>query len=208
MDKPTWATVVGIMMILIGGCGTINNVKKINAPKAIDMASEIMNNVPPENTPDKNQDISENQDSTYQSTGREQDSVLQNRMEQDSMVTAMFEKYFGSMEKMMVFTDYYKKWIVRLGIIGTLIALLYFLAGILLTLGKPIALKLTYIALLTNLAFMIFQIIIMSMDKEGGMLSKMSVNLGSYFTIFLDLVLLVIVFAVDKSFFYRSKEIQ
>ena len=42
MKVPTWATVIGVLMILLGGCGALNNVQKIKAPQALDKTSGIM----------------------------------------------------------------------------------------------------------------------------------------------------------------------
>ena len=45
MKLPGWAMAVGILMMLFGGCGALNNVQKITAPKFFDDTSGILDEV-------------------------------------------------------------------------------------------------------------------------------------------------------------------
>jgi len=207
MKLPTWATVVGVLMILFGGCGTYNNITKINTPKMLEMTSTIFEEISSEidiSVEDGEFHLDSIKDVTMDSITHIIEELSGQDMT-DSTESAAVEKIFGSMSNMLNFSDYYLKWIVRLGIIGTIVALIYLMAGIFLVMGKPFALKLSYIALGLSIAFMIFQIVIMSMDKEGGMISRMSTNVSAYFMIFANIILLIIIKASDGSYFYQDE---
>lgn len=209
MGVPTWVTVVGVFMLLIGGCGTYNNINKINMPTTLKQSAEILNNISVEINRTSNSGV---RPSGSPFEGEESLDSLALSMEEtllnDSAGMEVFENLFGSIEKMMVFTDYYQKWIVRLGYIGLGVSLIYFLAGLFMVMGKPFALKLSFVSLALSLGFMIFQIIVMSMDKEGGAVGRWSTSFGSYFMIFINVVLLIILTTANKEFFYQHEIIQ
>jgi len=115
---------------------------------------------------------------------------------------AAIESMFGSLDKVLVFSDYYKTWIVRLGIIGLIASIFYFIAGLLLIMGKSISLNLTYGAIAISLCSVIFQIVIISLDKESGFAAKTG-NFTNYFMLLVNIILIVIVLASDKSYFHQ-----
>ena len=112
-----------------------------------------------------------------------------------------------SVGDIMHFSDYYKKWIARIGIIGTIVSLIFAVAGVILIIGKPYAVKLAYVALGLSFASLFFQIVIMSLDKDSGIVAGMS-NFGSYFSIFVNIILLVVILASDKSYFQQHEIIE
>ncbi len=44
-SRPSWGTIVGIFMILFGGCGTINNLKLIQTENMMEMTNSVMENM-------------------------------------------------------------------------------------------------------------------------------------------------------------------
>jgi len=58
MKTPTWATVIGIIMILFGGCGALNNVQKINSPATLDQMSGAFDEISQEIEKEMNQEFS------------------------------------------------------------------------------------------------------------------------------------------------------
>lgn len=215
MKTPTWATVIGIIMILFGGCGALNNVQKIQSPSTIDemsgafeeMSSEISQEVNKEmNNVDS--DLPEENDSD--SIEDEQDTSVVSDFsiaKEDSAGLAVFEGMFGKLDTMLVFSDYYKTWIVRLGILGLIASIIYVVSGLLMVMGKPIALNVAYGAIAFSLFSVIFQIIILSLDKESGFVAKTG-NFTNYFMVLVNVILIVIVLASDKSYFYEQDIIQ
>ena len=137
----------------------------------------------------------------------EADSLSAEEIEEAAKDSARLEKITESMGEWLTFSDYYKKWVVRLGIIGLIVSIIFAVAGVLLIIGKPISIKIAYLAIGLSIAQIIFQIIIMSMDEESGMIASFT-NIGAYFMLFLDIILLVIILASDKSFFDQHEMIE
>lgn len=186
---------VGIIMMLFGGCGALNNVQKITAPKFLDDTSGILDEV----TREMEEDFEKEKRSAIKDTLEDGTIVI------DSSELKQIETVENMVSGMFNVSDYYKKWVFRFGIIGSIVAIIYFLAGLLMVMGKSYSLKFVYGALALSMASLIFQIIIFSMDKEGGMLSTFG-NIGAFINIFVNIVLLVIVLASDKSYFDPIEE--
>jgi len=55
-------------------------------------------------------------------------------------------------------------------------------------------------ALIASTVSVIFQIVIITMDKESGMAAKAG-NITNYFVIFVNIILFIIIMASDKSYF-------
>ncbi len=223
MKLPTWATVVGIIMLLFGGCGALSNVNKINTPNTLNEMSEVLEEINSEMSKEMGKVKEEIRSDTVESVEVIQDEISDvtpdsveiagyktevNKFDaDDSAGIAMMEGLFGSVGNIMTFSDYYKVWIVRLGIIGLIASVLYALAGLLLIIGKSFSLNLVYGAIAVSLLSVIFQIVIITMDKESGLAAK-STNIGNYFMIMVNVVLLIIVLASDKSYFHEFDVIE
>ncbi len=217
MKTPTWATVIGIILILFGGCGALSNVQKIQSPNTLDEMSgtfdEISKQIETEmKTATELQDSSDSQEERdgHVSINMGEDEESNNvevRLPKDSSDIAAFENVFGKFDNMLVFSDYYKIWIVRLGILGLIASIIYVISGLLMVMGKPIALNVAYGAIAFSLFSVIFQIIILSLDRESGFVAKTG-NFTNYFMVLVNVILIVIVLASDKSYFYEQDIIQ
>lgn len=208
MSLPTWATVVGVIMLLFGGCGVYQNVQKINTPAALDEMSGQFEDIEYE----INKELGRVRDTIASATAQVDSLEGEQSADQSSSFTpedsaglAMFENIFGSVSNMLTFSDYYKKWIVRLGIIGMIASMLYAVAGLLLIMGKKYGVKLSLGAVLISTLSVIFQIVIISSDKESGFAAKAS-NFTNYFVIFVNIILFIIIMASDKSYFNEVEE--
>jgi len=210
MKAPTWAMIVGIVVILNGGCGILSNVKKINTPSTLDAAEGIIKEVQIEiNQELKKKDTAQVGMDTAVTSETEVVEISDSASTSiDSNMLGDIESVFGSMDKLLVFSDYYKKWIVILGKIGVVISALDLLGGLLLVIGQKYAIKSSYIALGLSTLFMIFQIIIMSYDSQGGAISRWRINFGAYFMIALNVIILIIIAASDKTYFYQKNIIE
>lgn len=216
MKTPTWATVIGIIMILFGGCGALSNVQKIQSPNTLDEMSgafeeisdqieaEMKTNLEPQDSSDT--DMETDGHVSIDLGEDDQASKVQIKLPKDSSDIATFENVFGKFDNMLVFSDYYKTWIVRLGIIGLIASIIYLAAGLLLIMGKSYSINVTYGAIAFSLFSVIFQIIILALDKESGFVAKTG-NFTNYFMVLINVILIVIVLASDKSFFYEQEVI-
>lgn len=216
MKTPTWATVIGIIMILFGGCGALSNVQKIQSPNTLDEMSgafeEISTQIETEmNTNRQSGDstiLDEESDGHVSiDLGDDAANKVEFRLPKDSSDIEAFEGMFGKFDKMLVFSDYYKTWIVRLGILGLIASVIFVVSGLLLIMGKPVALNVTYGAIAFSLFSVIFQIVIMALDKESGFMAKTG-NFANYFMVLVNVILIVIVLASDKSYFYEQEIIE
>jgi len=202
MSLPTWATVIGVIMLLFGGCGVLQNVQKINSPSALDELSAEFGDVEYEiskelgRAKEDRSEASSDIDSLSSGVEKEYEPLS----EEDSAGIAMFEDVFGSIDNILTFSDYYKKWIVRLGIIGLIASIFYAIAGLIIIMGKKYGAKVCIAALIASTISVIFQIVIISMDKESGFAAKAG-NVTNYFVILVNIILFIIIMASDKSYF-------
>ena len=217
MKTPTWATVIGIIMILFGGCGALSNVQKIQSPSTLDemsgtfeeISSEINKEVKKEMSQEVSDSTKSDEEDFFEDESDQDSSTVRGfgMSKQDSAGMAAFEGVFGKLDNMLVFSDYYKTWIVRLGILGLIASVIYLVSGLLLIMGKPVALNVTYGAIAFSLFSVIFQIVIMALDKESGFMAKTG-NFANYFMVLVNVILIVIVLASDKSYFYEKDIIE
>jgi len=207
MSLPTWATVIGVIMLLFGGCGVFQNVQKINSPSALDEMSSEFEDIEHELNRElgRADDASTDEEMNLDSTTQDDDGEYEPLSSEDSAGIAMFEGMFGSVSNLLTFSDYYKKWIVRLGIIGLLASILYGIAGLILIMGKKYGVKLALAALIVSTLSVIFQIVIISADKESGFAAKAG-NITNYLVIFVNIILFIIVMASDKTYFNDIEE--
>ncbi len=207
MSLPTWATVIGVVMLLFGGCGVLQNVQKINIPGALNEMSLEFEDIEDEISKElgrANEDLASEEDNN-DSLSTEVIRDYEPLSSEDSAGIAMFEGVFGSLDNMLTFSDYYKRWIVRLGIIGLIASVFYAIAGLLIIMGKKYGAKLCIAALVASTASVIFQIVIITFDKESGFAAKAG-NLTNYLVIFTNIILFIIIMASDKSYFNQVED--
>jgi len=195
MKLPTWAMVVGVIMLLFGGCGAINNAQKIYTSDFLEnteLVSEISNEI----EDDIEQDIAK--------ATIKYDTLDSGEIVADSSDLKKVERVADMVEGIFNVSDFYIKWIRIIGIVGTIAAIIYAIAGLLLLIGRRFAVKFAYGALGLSLASALFQLIIYSLDEGTGIISW-SGKLGGYSTIFINIILIVIIVASDKSYFYEHE---
>jgi len=206
MSTPTWATVIGVIMLLLGGCGAIQNVQKIYTPSSLEEMSGEFEQIEYELNRELGRTSEPRQDSTdIDTSGDYTEKTYEPLSEEDSAGIAMFEGMFGSVSNLLTFSDFYKTWIVRLGIIGLIASLIYAIGGLLLVMGKSFAVKAALGALAFSTLSSILQIVIFTVDKESGFAVRMS-SISSYLVIFVNVILLIIILASDKTYFEQIEE--
>ena len=103
MNAPTWATIIGTLMLLVGGCGMLNNFQKINAPAAIDQTEEIFDHIV-----DELEGNEENKVETVNATDSLTDGDISDN---DTMrLNAQEELILNSVKGFLDSSDYYKVW--------------------------------------------------------------------------------------------------
>jgi len=187
MKIPTWAILIGICMLLFGGCEMVSSTQAVYLPDVLEMQSNMMKTM--------------QENGTFGSV-YPPDSILNSA---DSSASAMAQLQskrmhdaFNQTRNIFSMSAYAKKWIVVFGYMGVLVGGFYFLSGIFLLVRLPFSIRLVFIALIISIVFNLTQTIVMSFDQEGGFMSK-SFGIGNLFGVVLDVVLLIVLMVIDKS---------
>jgi hypothetical protein len=206
-QKPTWAIIVAIFMMLIGGCGIKNDVQYINIRSLIGMKDKIF---------DKIEKAAENKKSDIEHETRQKDTsesdalkvaksdpqivdttnIASEEIETDDQYKEVKEakELFGD------FLDVPEETIVlmiRLGYIGLFFSFLYLLGGLFLLIKKPFSINLAYAVLGANIAFSLIKWIVLS--GKGGSLLSISNSVGAAFSVFSCIIFIIIIVSCDKS---------
>lgn len=190
MKAPTWGLITGSLMMLFGGCGALNDIQLIQSDKILAIQEDIVSNMSKKiEQQEQNDAIS---DTLENSSDKETGTIIINN---DTIDTNNIEESIG---KLIHISDYMKKWMVRLGYIGLIVSTIYFLGGLFLIVIKEWSIQLAYFALTLSIVFGLFQIFINSQDDSSSLVNWAS-NIGYYFSIGADIILLAVVFASDKS---------
>ncbi|MGL1885891.1 MAG: hypothetical protein OCD76_05195 [Reichenbachiella sp.] len=175
MKTPTWAIVVGIFLMLFGGCSITKNIQAINLPNIIAMQNEMMEIM------------------TDPSTNATIDSLSNSNEDLET-----FQGIAEGMQQMFTMSEFTKTWTVRFGYLGLIITTIYIFSGVFLMVKKPFSIKLAYVALVLNIVFSGVQSVVLATDSSGGLMA-MAAGFGNVFGIILDLILLVVIISMDKT---------
>lgn len=177
MKIPTWAIVIGICLMLFGGCSVSKNIQAINMPSLLEMQQNMITKM------------------------HGMDTVTS----QDTLATApgvgdaeAFKNIAEGMTEIFKVSEFAKTWTVRFGYIGLFVATLYILSGVFLLLKRSFSIQLVYIALVTSIVFSGIQSLVLASDPSGGLISK-TAGFGNIFGIIVDIVLVVVIVAIDKT---------
>ena len=189
MKRPGWATTVGVMMILFGGCGASQDFKQIFTEELMEFQNDMI------------VEIETNTD----------------EIEMDSTELAVLEKLSGmeqdSLESPLTAADHMKNLthipesdLAKLklhGYIGMVVSILYALAGLLFIIRKKHVLTFAYSMLVISLLFTAYQYIDISKFGVAKIL-KIGLEFSILFGGLLDIILLIILAFVDKTFFKEN----
>lgn len=179
MSVPTWAYIVGIVMMLFGGCGMLSESQSIMAPQLMDMQRDMFDNLG---------EISEEMAESMDSTQVINDSIPE-----------VFEKMTKSFDTMFNMSEFSRKWTVRFGYMGIFVSAIYFIGGIFLLVIKRFSIKLAVGALALSIIFSIVRTLVMNNDPDPNLLMGMAYNFSLIFGTVINIILLIIVLASDKS---------
>ncbi len=188
---PTWAVIVAIFMMLIGGCGIKNDIQSINIRTLLSKKDEIFEKSRVEIEKNIKSDTVDNTTVVADSLGSEVDSLAEKEIRNA-------EKSIDSFKKMMDIPEPLINQIIMLGYIGLFFSILLVLAGLFLILKKSWSIKFAYAALILTMLFSIAKWVMLS--GEGSTLITLSTGLSAAFTLVLCTVLLIVTFSSDKSY--------
>ena len=196
MERPGWASFIGIIMLLIGGCGALDSSGEMDIDKYDEIQQKIQIDI---NESIKNDSSDTTQVSTeLDSSDRRVFEILGDTIVRDSNQVIDLAK---TVESMMKMSDYRKKWIKTFAYVGMFIALLFIISGILFLSSKKWVIQFALLTLSISMISGIFQFIIYRADSgTSTMISKFS-NFEIYGSIFIDIVLLIVIMVMDKTYY-------
>jgi uncharacterized membrane protein HdeD (DUF308 family) len=187
MKTPTWATTIGIIMIVLGGCSVMNDIKSVTLPSDLEKAMTIMKK-------EKGKAKLNKQDSTTMAVIDSLETEDRDP-EEDSISFAGGKKQ--SVEQFLELTDFTKTWIVRFGYIGLFSAVLYILGGVFLLVRRRFSIKLVYAVLGISILCSGAQAAVLTSSSSSGIIA-LSTGLGQVLGIIVDIILLAVIFTQDK----------
>ena len=203
-QTPTWAIIVAILMMLVGGCGIKNDAQSINIRTFLSLKDKIVNKIETK----KNRTSKESIDTNLSANIKEEtiDSgdvdyaenvVSEDTLKSDSSksddeinVKEMVDDMLNIPEETIVS-------IIRFGYIGLFFSFLFIVGGIFLLIKKKFSLKLAYGVIAANIVFAIIKWTVLS--GKGGTLLSIGNSVGAAFTIFIALILFIVIVSCDKS---------
>jgi hypothetical protein len=186
MATPGWALFVGIVMMLIGGCGAVNSINLIRNPDTFTQLQVELETAQLE------------LDSVVVSESKGEDSLLMAKEEAGELM-------LEGISEMMDISDYREEWIFRLAKYGLVFSFLYLIGGLMLMIKRPWSILLAYLALFASVLFNAFQFYIYSQDPRQGMLETFS-YIPIALTLLFSIVSLIIVATSDKTAYLPKAE--
>lgn len=205
-QTPTWAIIVAILMMLIGGCGIKNDIQYINIRSMLAMKDKFMNKIDAsiEKEKDSLEAVSPEDDAVDTlTTDTISEEAVDDIINADtSALDINGEKKDISEVKDMIegFLDVPEEtiqWMIKLGYIGLFFSVLFLLGGLFLLNKKDFSIQLAYAVLGANIAFSIFKWIMLS--GKGGSMLAISNSVGAAFSIIISIIVGIIIVSCDKS---------
>lgn len=204
MSKPGWATVMGIILILFGGCGAMNRVGEINSDKLTSIFEEAMEESSKENRKATRSDsIRSIKYEDMDSADKKGLSILSDSIVVDSLDNVDIE---ATMKQAFSFSDYRKKWIIRFGWIGLILSILFIVGGIMLLATKKYTIQVVLFAIAFSMTINILRFLIFSADTGTGKLIGVGANIGIAFSFVIDIIMLILILVSDKTY-YKGVEV-
>ena len=210
-QTPTWAIIVAILMMLIGGCGIKNDIQYINIRSMLAMKDKFMNKIDASIEKEKDSLAAVSPDAVAVDT-LTMDTISE-EVEEDfvntdtSAIDINGEKKDINEVKDMIegFLDVPEEtiqWMIRLGYIGLFFSVLFLVGGLFLLIKKDFSIQLAYTVLGANIAFSIFKWIMLS--GKGGSMLAISNSIGAAFSIIITIIVGIIIVSCDKSHYEES----
>lgn len=184
MKTPTWGVVIGILMIVFGGCSVMGDFQAIYLP---DKLEEEMGKAKTK--------MEEEREEALDSVALESmDSVTRAEAIEDA---ERVEEKRKELEEMINISDFTKTWIIRFGYIGIFVSLLYMTGGIFLLVKQKFSIMLAYTALIVSILCGGAQAAILTSGESSGAIALFA-GVSQIVSIIIDIVLLAVIFASDK----------
>lgn len=199
MKTPTWATVIGILMIVFGGCSIVNDFKSIVLPTELEKQRGIIKEKMDEARTHATDSAALESADSLKAKEAENDYDYDDDDGEES-----FEETEKKVEEAMRLPEFSKIWIVRFGYIGVFSAVLYVLGGIFLLVKRNFSIKLAYAVLIVSILTSGAQLAVLTSSSSSGIIA-LTTGLGQILGIIIDILLMSVIFASDKEAYDFSK---
>ncbi len=222
MKRPGWAIAVGILMLLFGGCGALNRAGDLMLPEITELMNEsvveVNNNYDNDDTV-SDMDIDDVNDldgipdvELLDTLSSKNTKKVEDLSEEDKKIldllsdTILLDEnsnvdFEATMQNTVFISDYRKTWKTRFAYIGMFIAVLFIIGGIMLLGFKKYTIQVVLTTIALSMANNIFQIIIYAADADSGSLIGTISNFGIYVSLAFDILLLILVLVLDKTYY-------
>lgn len=189
MKRPGWTTLVGVLMILMGGCGISNDVKQIMTPDLLEFQNDFVVEI------ETDTDAAEI-DSTQQAFLEKFSGLKSDTLDGPATLADHFESMTNIPEANL-------QTLITHGYVGIVVSVIYALIGLLLMIKKKHVIKMVFGILVTSLIFAIIQIFQISQFDVNKLL-KVGLEFSLGFGALMDVILLIILGFSDKSYFLQE----
>ena len=199
MERPGWATFIGIFMLFVAGGGALDNFSDLNADQILQVQSEVL---------DEMENEFEGQDADtirIDSATQKRLTVFGDSILKDSANNVDVKETFKNMIKI---SDYRIKWIKNFAYIGFVICILFAISGIFFLSQRRYTIQLALSVLASSLVVGVFQFIVFRADTGSSKMISNLANFKVYWSIFLDIILLITLMVLDKSYYYGSESVE
>jgi len=199
MERPGWATFIGIFMLFVAGGGALDNFSDLNADQILQVQSEVL---------DEMENEFEGQDADtirIDSATQKRLTVFGDSIVKDSANNVDVKETFKNMIKI---SDYRIKWIKNFAYIGFVICILFAISGIFFLSQRRYTIQLALSVLASSLVVGVFQFIVFRADTGSSKMISNLANFKVYWSIFLDIILLITLMVLDKSYYYGSESVE
>lgn len=203
MSAPTWATVIGILMMLFAGCGACNSLQNTQFSANLDRQGDLVDKI----TKSMGDDIGRSDiDSTDLTTIIDTTEVEASEVAQEKVTTTQPEEVKEMIGQMLSFSDETKMWIERFGYIGLFGAIIYFFGGLFLLIPKSFSIPLAYTALGLSIVISLGQWYVLSGDGAGFL--KVATGVGAVIGVVIDIIFGLLIYVSDKYSYYPDEVFQ
>jgi len=207
MKTPTWAIVVGIFLLLFGGCDLLAGVSEISTPKMMEVQQNFLQNMP-EMLQEQDAFAIDSIDVLRDSLPLLEEDSLE--IDQSIVQTRQDSVNWDSMNE--VFDDMFylspkeKLWIVRFGYMSILAGSLFILAALFMFIPRSFSIPLAVGVLVFSALKSIGKMIVLTGEEVGSVFSIMS-NLGEIPSIILDVIILAVILVSRKDHFNADRHL-
>lgn len=187
MQRPTWATVIGILAIIFGSFGVLGGGQEMIMPQMLKFQKGMFSTIGEQMEKELSRELRRAEE-------KGDTRALEKKRDDQEMAREMM----GMFESMWDLPQWFAGFSVGTGVLKILISALYLLAGIWLLQVKPVAIKLFYWAAGASIALALLKgVALLTTGSFFGMLMLA----GGVFSAVIDVVLIIVVATADKEAF-------